>query len=203
MDQIYLYAGLYGFFGSILIVLFKIWPDIIDWKLKKKLRSDGVKPEFFEEVFKNRKFFPDPNEKTYEESQQTYNFYSTLWSFRLIGTGFMITILYSIWPSKFLGLFYNPFFVSIDIFLLTFFPLFGIENVRRYKIGPRGRMPIAIIFGFNLGIYFMLLLFNQVNIDSTKIFLIDWILICSTAFSQIIFTSLFIGRYSIKKNKIS
>ena len=95
-----------------------------------------------------------------------------LWSFRLIGTGFIITILYSISPSKFLGL-YNPVFVLSDIFLLTFFSLFGIEDVRRYKIGPRGHMPIAIVFGFNLIIYGGLLLSNQVNIYSTKILLIE------------------------------
>jgi hypothetical protein len=201
MYQIYLFAGLYGFFGSILIILFKLWPDVVDWRAKKKIRLRGIKPADREDVFKRWKFFPDPNEKTYEESQQTYNFYSTLWSFRLIGTGFMITIIYSIWPSEFLGLFYNPFFVSIDIFLLTFFPLFGIEDVRCHSIGPRGRMPIFLIFGFNLGIYFMLLLFNLSTVDSTRVFLIDNMLIISTAISQIIFTSLFVGRYLINKHK--
>lgn len=203
MDQIYLYAGLYGFSGSILIVLFKIWPDIIDWKLKKKLISDGVKSEFFEEVFKNKKFFPDPNEKTYEESKQTYDFYSILWSFRLIGTSFIITIFYSIFPSEFLGLTYNAVFVLSDVFLLTFFSLFGIEDVRRYKIGPRGRMPIAIIFGFNLFIYGIVWSLNFSIIGSTRTLFVDNILIISTAISQTIFTLLFFGRYSIKKHKIS
>ena len=90
----------------------------------------------------------------------------------------------------------------MDIFLLTFFPLFDIEDVRCHSIGPRGRMLIFLIFGFNPGIYFTLLLLNLSTVDSTRVLLIDNMLIISTALSQIIFTLLFVGRYSIKKHKM-
>ena len=81
MNQIYLFAGLYGFSGSLLIILFKLWPDVIDWRVKKKIISRGIKPANWEDVFEKWKFFPNPNNKIYLDSQQTYNFYSTLWGF--------------------------------------------------------------------------------------------------------------------------
>jgi hypothetical protein len=90
----------------------------------------------------------------------------------------------------------------MDIFLLTFFPLFGMKDVYCHSIDPRGRIPIFLIFSFNLGIYFTLLLFNLSTVDSARVLLIDNMLIISTVISQIIFTLLFDGRYSIKKHKM-
>lgn len=201
MDQIYLFAGIYGFFGSILIVLFKIWPDVLDWRTKKKIISREIKPADREEVFKEWKFFPDSEEKTFSESKKTYNFFSTLWSFRLIGTGFMITIFYALFSSTFLGSIYNSLFVILDVFLLSVVSLYGIKSVHRRNITIKGPFVFYFIFGFNLGFYFLVLLLNYAYIDSTRLFFVDNILIFSTAISQIIFTSLFVFRYFIEKNK--
>lgn len=201
MDQIYLFAGMYGFFGSILIVLFKIWPDILDWKTKKKIVSRGIKRANWKEVFKEWKFFPDSDENSFRESQKTYTFYSTLWSFRLIGTGFMITIIYALIPSNFLGSVYNSLFVIIDVSLLSIVSLYGIDSVHRQNITIKGPFVFYFIFGFNLVFYFIVWLLNFTYVESTRLFFVDYILIFSTAISQIIFTSLFFFRYFVEKNK--
>lgn len=201
MDQIYLFAGLYGFFGSIHIILFKIWPDVIDWRAKKRTISRGISPADWEDVYNDWKFFPNPDDETYLESQKTYGFYSTLWSFRLIATGFMITIIYSIWPSEFLGSTYNSLFVFLDIFFLLIVSLFGIDGVRYRNINASHPILLFVIFSFNLGFYALMGVLNFVNTESIGVFIIDNILIVSTAISQIIFTSLFFSRYFINKNK--
>jgi len=198
MYQIYVFAGLYSFIGTILIILFKILPDFIDCRVKKKILSWRINSNDRKDAYNRRKFFPNLDDKTYLESQKMYNFYSTLWSFRLIGTGFMISIIYSIWPSEFLDLPYNSLFVYLDTLVLSILALFGINGVRH----PRFNLshPILLlyaIFGFNLVIYFMVLLFNFTNVGTV----IDKILIASTAISQIIFTSLFFCRYYLNKNK--
>jgi len=200
MDQIYLFAGLYGFFGSILIVLFKILPDVLDWRTKKEI-SEAINPADWDEVFKNRKFLHDSDEKTLKESQKTYDFYSTLWSFRLIGTGFMITIIYALFPSNFLGSVHNSVFVIFDVSILLIVSTIGIENIRSRIFTPKSPIVLIFIFGIYVIFYFVVLVLNASRIESTRLFFVDNVLIISGIISQILFTSIFFFRYYIEKYK--
>jgi hypothetical protein len=177
MYQIYLFAGLYGFFGSILIVLFKILPVVL-----------------------GRKFFPDSDEKTFIEAQKTYDFYSTLWSFRLIGTGFLITIINALFPSSFIGSVFNPFFVIIDISLLSIASMYGIVRVYDLVIDYKNTLILPIILGFPIIlIYAIIFSLNFTNMGP-RLFLVDNILTSSTIISQLIFTVLYFF-YFIEKNR--
>lgn len=199
MDQVLLFAGIYGFLGSILIVLFKIWPDVFDWRIKKNIISSRISHADCEEVFKSRKFFPDSDEKILIESRKTYDFYSTLWGFRLIGTGFMITIINALFPSTFVGSVYNSLFVITDAVLLVIVSMYGLEGVSRYGFTIKPLLFI-FIFGFNLiFLYFPIGALNFSFSGSTRLFFVDNLLIASTAISQIIFTSIFWLRYFVRK----
>jgi sensor histidine kinase YesM len=182
MDQILFATGIYGFFGSILIVIFHILPEI-------------------KEVYSKRhsQFFIHKNEKEFSQAVKTYTFYSHIWSFRLISTGFLIMVIYSLWPKEYLNLPCNILFVVADSCLLFFVATWGITDVYKNSIGPRKEWLIAFYFGFSSGFYLILVAINHAYYKSTKIDFIDNILLISALISQLIFSALFVSRYKLLK----
>lgn len=125
MDFVHFALGLYGFSGSILLIIFYIWPNY-----KKK--------------GKNIPFFGKQN---LHEDHQFYKFYGALWSFRLISTGFLIRLLYS------LELFENPKNVSNAIFIIVDILILLAAALNIYRV-EKG----------NIFLEHSIYLFNQVSI---------------------------------------
>ncbi len=180
MDQILFATGMYGFVGSILIIIFHLLPEIKEKYSKRCLH-----------------FFRYKNEIELDQTVKTYNFYSHLWSFRLISTGFLIMIIYSLWPNEYLDLPFNILFVIIDSFLLIFIAIWGITDVEGYKIGLKNSSLLSVYFGISSGFYFLVMGINWVYVGSTKIDFIDNILLISALISQLIFSTLFFSRWRI------
>ena len=180
MDQILFATGMYGFVGSILIIIFHLLPEIKEIYSKRCLH-----------------FFRYKNEIELDQTVKTYNFYSHLWSFRLISTGFLIMIIYSLWPKEYLDLPFNILFVIIDSFLLIFIAIWGITDVEGYKIGLKNSSLLSVYFGISSGFYFLVMGINWVYVGSTKIDFIDNILLISALISQLIFSTLFFSRWRI------
>ena len=182
MDQILFATGLYGLFGSVLIVIFHFLPEIVE------VHSKG-----------NLKFFADKDEKELNQSKKTYDFYAHLWSFRLISTGFIIMILYSISPERYLNLPYNIIFVVLDSVILSLVATCGIEGVHKNSIELRTEYLIGFYLGLSSIVYFLLISINFSYYDSTKVDFIDNLLLISTLVSQWIFVPLVHLRYKLVK----
>ena len=182
MDQILFATGIYGLFGSILIVIFHFLPEIIEILNKGR-----------------EKFFFYKSEKEFSQAVKTYNFYSHLWSFRLISTGFIIMILYSFFSKEYLNLPNNVWFVILDCIFLSIVAMVGIEGIHRNSFTFRNIYFVYIYLGLSLFVYLMLISINFTSYRSEKIDLIDNSLLISTSISQIIFIALFFFRYKLQK----
>lgn len=182
MDQILFATGVYGFTGSILLVIFSFLPELKEISNKKSW-----------------KFFNCKNKNEYNKSKKTYTFYSYLWSFRLISTGFLIMIFYSIFTREYLNLPQNILFILIDNCILVIVALWGISHIDGYKLGFRNQYPIIFYFGLTIIIYISLIVSNFSFYKDTEIDVIDSILILSALISQIIFSILLFSRYHIMK----
>lgn len=126
MDPILLALGLYGFSGSILLVIFHFYPY---WKEERNPKKIP--------------FFRGEGEET-NKAHRIYRFYSKLWSFRLISTGFLIMILQAIHVFEIPTYSWSDvIFILFDVGLLVFVAL-CIDNVSYFAIQPKH--PFAIFF---------------------------------------------------------
>lgn len=182
MDQVLFATGIYGLSGSILILFFHLLPDIIG------IQKKGQRP-----------FFIYNSEKELRDGVNTYKFFSHLWSFRLIGTGFIIMIIYSLFTEEYLNLPYNIWFVVLDTIILTLVAIFSIEDIHKEKIGLRNFRYIFFYFGFSSVMYIMLMGVNSVYYMGVKIDFIDNILLLSAFFSQITFSGLLFIKWKVYK----
>ena len=182
MNQILFATGIYGLFGSVLMVIFHFLPELIEIHSKKHLP-----------------FFIYTDEKELSQAVKTYNFYCNLWSFKLISTGFIIMIFYSLFSKEYLGSSWNIVFVVLDAVILSIIATWGITDIHKNSIGPRKLSLTSVYFGLSSIIYIMLMAINYVYYESTKIDFIDNILLISALFSQIIFSALFVYRYRLLK----
>lgn len=181
MDQILFATGLYGFSGSILLVIFHFLPEI------KEVHSNG-KP-----------FFIYKNEIELNQCLKTYAFYSNLWGFRLISTGFIIMIIYSLLLNEYQNLLGNIIFVIFDITVLFIISTWGISNIVIHSITPRKGWILYYYFGLTSGFYFLLIMMNgNIDLNSSKIQFMDNIILISALISQLVFFTLFFSRWKIR-----
>ena len=145
MDQILLASGLYGFSGSILLVIFHLIPS---WKEKADPR--------------NKPFFHGKTQEDISLAKKYYSFYSQLWSFRLIGTSFLIIILFSVYPSGYTQSPYNLFFIAIDIPMLSYFAGWGIDGISKNSLELHSKYSLFFYIPLLLILYSILLLYFKI-----------------------------------------
>lgn len=145
MDQILLASGLYGLSGSVLLVIFHLIPG---WKEKFDPR--------------NKPFFHGKTQEDVSLAEKYYSFYSQLWSFRLIGTSFLIIILYSVFPSGLAHSPYNLLFVAIDIPMLSYFAGWGIDGISKNTLDLHSKYSLVFYIPLSVMLYSVLLIYFRI-----------------------------------------
>lgn len=170
MDQFLLASGLYGFCGSILLVVFHLIPD-----LKERL-NPKIKP-----------FFHGRTQEERSLAERHYSFYSQLWSFRLIGTSFLIIILHSLFPSESANSLNNLLFVVADVCVLSYIAGWGIDGVSKNTIKLHTRYAFYFYVPMILAFYIVSGMLN-----------LHWFFLASGAIAQILFSLIWFLKINVQ-----
>jgi hypothetical protein len=173
MEIIWFTSGLYGFIGSILLVVFHLLPQL-KGVFNKKLRRFS--------------FFSGENEKEISLAINNYSFYSKLWSFRLISTSFLIIILYSISVFEYSVSIGNILYVLGDCLFLFIAASLGVEGASKNGVTLKIPQFAPLFYILPFGAFFPIIFF--IFGDG----IIDYIFLVASAISQ----WLFIGIWYLK-----